>query len=105
MLGGVGADYYKDAEELNPRLSEWLREYTFNHHHQFLGYLAPIEYIEKQLGFAYLTGEGVNKPGAGVTKRLLLIVRYLPLKNGSRFSKNDFNPSWKSSVLVQSCCP
>jgi len=38
-----------DPEELNPRLTEWLIEYNFNHPHQSLGYLAPIEYIEKEL--------------------------------------------------------
>jgi len=38
-----------DPEELNPRLTEWLIEYNFNRPHQSLGYLAPIEYIEKEL--------------------------------------------------------
>jgi transposase InsO family protein len=38
-----------DPEELNPRLTEWLIEYNFNRPHQSLGYLSPIEYIEKQL--------------------------------------------------------
>jgi transposase InsO family protein len=38
-----------DPEELNPRLTEWLIEYNFNHPHQSLGYLAPVEYIEKEL--------------------------------------------------------
>jgi transposase InsO family protein len=38
-----------DPEELNPRLSEWLIEYNFNRPHQSLGYLAPMEYIEKEL--------------------------------------------------------
>ncbi len=37
-----------DPEELNPRLTEWLIEYNFNRPHQSLGYLAPIEYIEKE---------------------------------------------------------
>jgi transposase InsO family protein len=38
-----------DPEELNPGLTEWLIEYNFNRPHQSLGYLAPIEYIEKEL--------------------------------------------------------
>jgi transposase InsO family protein len=38
-----------DPEELNPRLAEWLIEYNFNRPHQSLAYLAPIEYIEKEL--------------------------------------------------------
>jgi len=38
-----------DPEELNPRLTEWLIEYNFNRPHQSLGYLAPVEYIEREL--------------------------------------------------------
>ena len=38
-----------DTEELNPGLTEWLIEYNFTRPHQSLGYLAPIEYIEKNL--------------------------------------------------------
>jgi transposase InsO family protein len=38
-----------DPEEVNPRLSEWLTEYNFNRPHQSLAYLAPIQYIEKEL--------------------------------------------------------
>ena len=38
-----------DPEELNPRLTEWLVEYNFNRPHQSLAYLAPVEYIEKEL--------------------------------------------------------
>jgi transposase InsO family protein len=41
-----------DPEELNPRLTEWLiptSRDNFNHPHQSLGYLAPVEYIEKEL--------------------------------------------------------
>jgi len=38
-----------DPEELNPWLTEWLIEYSFNRPHQSLAYLSPIEYIEKQL--------------------------------------------------------
>jgi len=38
-----------DPEEFNPRLTEWLIEYNFNRPHQSLGYLAPIEYIERAL--------------------------------------------------------
>ena len=38
-----------DPEEFNPRLTEWLIEYNFHRPHQSLGYLAPIEYIEKEL--------------------------------------------------------
>jgi transposase InsO family protein len=38
-----------DPEELNPRLTEWLIEYNFNRPHQSLGYLSPIEYIEREL--------------------------------------------------------
>ena len=38
-----------DPEELNPRLTEWLIEYNFNRPHQSLAYLAPIQYIEKEL--------------------------------------------------------
>ena len=38
-----------DPEELNPRLTEWLIEYNFNRPHQSLAYLAPMQYIEKQL--------------------------------------------------------
>jgi transposase InsO family protein len=37
-----------DPEELNPRLTEWLVEYNFNRPHQSLGYLAPVEYIERE---------------------------------------------------------
>jgi len=37
-----------DPEELNPRLTKWLIEYNFNRPHQSLGYLAPIEHIEKE---------------------------------------------------------
>jgi transposase InsO family protein len=37
-----------DPEELNPRLTEWLVEYNFNRPHQSLGYLAPVEHIEKE---------------------------------------------------------
>ena len=36
-------------EELNPKLTEWLIEYNFNRPHQSLAYLAPVEYIEKEL--------------------------------------------------------
>jgi transposase InsO family protein len=38
-----------DLEELNPRLTEWLVEYNFSRPHQSLAYLAPVEYIEKEL--------------------------------------------------------
>jgi len=38
-----------DPEELNPELTEWLIEYNFNRPHQSLGYLTPIEYIEREL--------------------------------------------------------
>ena len=38
-----------DPEELNPQLTEWLVEYNFNRPHQSLGYLAPVEYIEREL--------------------------------------------------------
>ena len=38
-----------EPEELNPRLTEWLIEYNFNRPHQSLDYLAPIEYIEREL--------------------------------------------------------
>ena len=38
-----------DPEELNPRLTEWLIEYSFNRLHQSFGYLALIEHIEKEL--------------------------------------------------------
>ena len=38
-----------DPEELNPRLIDWLVEYNFNRPHQSLGYLTPVEYIEKEL--------------------------------------------------------
>ena len=38
-----------DPEELNPRLIEWLIEYNFNHPYQSLAYLAPVEYVEKEL--------------------------------------------------------
>jgi len=38
-----------DPEEFNARLTEWLIEYNFNRPHQSLGYLAPIEYIEREL--------------------------------------------------------
>jgi len=38
-----------DPEELNPGLTEWLIEYNFNRPHQSLGYLAPLEYIEREL--------------------------------------------------------
>jgi len=38
-----------DPEEFNPRLTEWLVEYNFNRPHQSLGYLAPMEYIKKEL--------------------------------------------------------
>jgi len=38
-----------DPEELNPGLTEWLIEYNFNRPHQSLGYLAPVEYIEREL--------------------------------------------------------
>jgi transposase InsO family protein len=38
-----------DPEEFNPRPTEWLIEYNFNRPHQSLGYLTPIECIEKEL--------------------------------------------------------
>jgi len=38
-----------DPEELNPGLTEWLIEYNFNRPHQSLGYLAHVEYIEREL--------------------------------------------------------
>jgi transposase InsO family protein len=38
-----------DPEELNPRLAECLIEYNLNGPHQSLAYLAPVEYIEKEL--------------------------------------------------------
>ena len=38
-----------DPEELNPRLTKWLIEYNLNRPHQSLGYLAPMEYIQKEL--------------------------------------------------------
>jgi transposase InsO family protein len=38
-----------DPEEFNPRLTEWLIEYNFNRPHQALGYLTPMEYIEREL--------------------------------------------------------
>jgi putative transposase len=38
-----------DPEELNPGLTEWLIEYNSNRPHQSLGYLAPVEYIEREL--------------------------------------------------------
>jgi len=40
---------FLDLEELNPRLTEWLVEYNLNRPHQSLGYLPPIEYIERKL--------------------------------------------------------
>ena len=33
-----------DPEEFNPRLTEWLIEYNFNHPHQSLVYLTPVAY-------------------------------------------------------------
>jgi transposase InsO family protein len=38
-----------ETEELNPLLTEWLVEYNFNRPHQSLAYLAPAEYIEREL--------------------------------------------------------
>lgn len=38
-----------DPEEFNPRLTEWLVEYNFSRPHQSLGYLTPMEYIEREL--------------------------------------------------------
>jgi len=38
-----------DPEQFNPRLTEWLIEYNFNRPHQSLGYLAPIDYIEREI--------------------------------------------------------
>jgi len=38
-----------DPEEFNPRLTEWLIEYNFHRPHQSLAYLAPIDYIEREL--------------------------------------------------------
>jgi transposase InsO family protein len=38
-----------DAEELSRRPTERLIEYNFNRPHQSLGYLAPVEYIGKEL--------------------------------------------------------
>jgi len=38
-----------DPKEFNPRLTEWLVEYNFNRPHQFLVYLTPVEYIEREL--------------------------------------------------------
>jgi transposase InsO family protein len=38
-----------DPEEFNPRLTEWLIEYNFNRPQQSFGYIAPVEYIEKNL--------------------------------------------------------
>ena len=38
-----------DPEELNPELTEWLIEHNFNRPHQSLTYLAPAEYIEREL--------------------------------------------------------
>jgi hypothetical protein len=34
---------------LNPRLTTWLAAYNFNCQHPSLAYLAPVEYIEKEL--------------------------------------------------------
>jgi transposase InsO family protein len=38
-----------DPKELNPRLTEWLRECNFNRPYQSLAYPSPVEYIEKEL--------------------------------------------------------
>jgi len=38
-----------DPEELNTGLTEWLIQYNFNRPHQSFGYLAPVEYIEREL--------------------------------------------------------
>jgi transposase InsO family protein len=38
-----------DPEELSPGPTEWPIEYNFNRPHQSLGYLAPTEYIEREL--------------------------------------------------------
>ena len=35
--------------ETDPEVTIWLIEYNFNRPHQSLGYLAPIEYIEREL--------------------------------------------------------
>ena len=37
-------------EKFNPNLTEWLVEYNFNRPHQSLGYLSPIEYLNKYQG-------------------------------------------------------
>ena len=38
-----------DPVDLNPRLTEWLIEYSFNRPHQSLTYLTPLAYIEREL--------------------------------------------------------
>ncbi len=38
-----------EPDELNPRLTEWLIEYNFHRPHQALGYLTPMQYIEREL--------------------------------------------------------
>lgn len=42
-------DLSLDPEELDPGLTEWLIQYNFNRPHQSLGYLAAVEYIEREL--------------------------------------------------------
>ena len=38
-----------DCDSFNRQLTEWLVEYNFNRPHEALDYLAPIDYIEREL--------------------------------------------------------
>ena len=43
-------NYIDDVKSFNNLLGEWLIEYNFNRPHQSVGYLTPIEFLEKKKG-------------------------------------------------------
>jgi hypothetical protein len=58
-----------DPEELNPRLIEWFIEHDFKRLHQSLGYLGPVEHIEKELVKTCRLVLPCGQPGRGIDKK------------------------------------
>ena len=46
---GVSSGVSLNPEEFNPGVTEWSVQYNLKRPHQSLGYLGPIEHIEKEL--------------------------------------------------------
>jgi hypothetical protein len=57
-----------DPEEFNPGVTEWSVQYNLNRPHQSLGYLGPVEHIEKELAKTCCLVLPCGQPGRGIDK-------------------------------------